>query len=478
MVFNSITFLLYFLPAFLLLYSLLGKPYRKLVILSFSILFYLWGAPRFLFGVLISTVLVFYLVRRMDASKTPLHRKILLMLSALISTGMLLMCMCTGHFTDPVRLMMISAEMNFTWWTGTLIPLGISFFTFDAISYSIDVYRKERQPLAKLQDYLTYLLMFPRLIAGPIMPFRSKADQLAERDEENVHASRLAGWYCFVTGLAKIVLLAAPLGHFADKAFSRDVLHLSAGTAWLGMLALSFQIYFAFSGYTDMASGLGRMMGYRFPKNFDDPYVSNSLSDFWKRWNVSLNQWMKLYLLTPLACIGRTSAGKSHLVAGTVFGATVLWYGASWNVFAWGAFHGFWLVAERIWLNRVYEYFKTGIPQLVKVLWVFAIVAHGWVFFRAESVEHALEYLRSLWTAGGTQTILPDNSFAFTTLLCIAGIMLGYSPKGKLLHEQLDAGRLTARKHLIIMVCTLILFALCISKISTQGIPSIVPFRF
>jgi hypothetical protein len=174
MVFNSITFLLYFLPAFLLLYSLLGKPYRKLVILSFSILFYLWGAPRFLFGVLISTVLVFYLVRRMDASKTPLHRKILLMLSALISTGMLLMCMCTGHFTDPVRLMMISAEMNFTWWTGTLIPLGISFFTFDAISYSIDVYRKERQPLAKLRDYLTYLLMFPRLIAGPIMPSAAK----------------------------------------------------------------------------------------------------------------------------------------------------------------------------------------------------------------------------------------------------------------------------------------------------------------
>ncbi|MCC6754293.1 MAG: MBOAT family protein [Saprospiraceae bacterium] len=477
MVINSIAFLFYFLPAFLLIYALLGKPFRNLVILSFSILFYLWGSPRFLLVVLASMALVFYLVRRMGASKNPLHRKLLLISSVLTSAGLLLMCMYTGHFTDPVRLMLKSAEMNFTWWTGTLLPLGISFFTFDAISYSVDVYRQERQPMSRLQDYMTYLLMFPRLIAGPILPYHSIANPMGDRVEEHQHAGRMAGWYRFVIGLSKIALLAAPMGNFADKAFSSDVHQLHSGTAWLGMLALSFQLYFAFSGYSDMASGLGRIIGFRFPKNFDDPYVSNSISDFWTRWHVSLNRWMNHYLLNPTDRYG-SNKWKSHLVSGAVFGATVLWYGASWNLLAWGVFIGCWLTVEWLWLNRLYARFKSGVPHVIKVLWIFTIVAHSWVLFRAETLDQAQEYLLRLWTAGGSQAIVPDPAFAITALLCAAWIVFGYNPKGKSLKELLDSGHFTMRQHLIIMFCTLVLFALCISKISAQDIPWLSTFHF
>jgi alginate O-acetyltransferase complex protein AlgI len=276
-----------------------------------------------------------------------------------------------------------------------LLPIGISFFTFHAISYVVDVYRRDATAQKSPVHAALYLLLFPQLIAGPIIRYRDIADQLARRV---VSLDGFAyGIRRFVIGLAKKVLIANVVAGPADQIFAMPPGHLSAPYAWLGVLCYTLQIYFDFSGYSDMAVGLGRMFGFRFPENFRWPYISETVQEFWRRWHMSLSTWFRDYLYVPLGG-NRVSPGRTYVNLVTVFFLCGLWHGASWTFVFWGLFHGTFLVLERL-----------GLADRVKSLWaplrhvyLLLVVMIGWVFFRAETLAGAVAFLKAMAGLGAT----------------------------------------------------------------------------
>ncbi len=348
MVFSSVSFLLYFLPIFLLLYTIASPAYKNWIILFFSVYFYSWGAPRFVFLLLGSTLLDFYLVRYMSQQIDSKKRKYLLMLSLSLNLGLLAVFKYANFFVENIQTILVASGSSSFAWTNIALPIGISFYTFQTLTYSVDVYRKVHAPLRSVKDYLLYIMMFPQLIAGPIVRFNTIADQIEHRVE--THQDKLQGFYRFCIGLAKKVLIANVLGEVVllllgeQPGISTNWASLNSSLAWYCLLAYTFQIYFDFSGYSDMAIGLGKMMGFSFPENFDNPYNSRSISEFWRRWHITLGAFMRSYLYIPLG--GSRVAKKSRLYVNLwlVFLLSGLWHGASWNFVIWGAFHGFFLV--------------------------------------------------------------------------------------------------------------------------------------
>src|ERR1700722_17942588 len=373
MVFSSIIFLLYFLPIFLLVYHLVGAKYKNFVILIFSICFYSWGAPRFIFVILFTTFIDFYLVRFMARSDKRLLRRSLLALSVSINLGLLFYFKYSNFFIENLNVLLSSAGFSELHWAKLILPLGISFYTFETITYVVDVYRKEHAPLHNFWDYQLYIILFPKLIAGPIIRYHELADQITDRKNYDTPDIKLTGFYRFIIGLGKKVLIANQLGQQADIIFATNYAHIDTVTAWIGILAYTFQIYFDFSGYSDMAIGIGNMIGFKFPENFNNPYTSQSITDFWRRWHMSLGRWMKNYLYIPL---GGNRAGKTRLYFNLwlTFLISGLWHGASWSFVLWGAYHGVFLVLERIFLLKIYA----RLGKLVSTIITFILVAIGW----------------------------------------------------------------------------------------------------
>ncbi|MBE0639866.1 MAG: MBOAT family protein [Bacteroidales bacterium] len=290
MVFSSAVFLLYFLPVFLLVYYLIDRKYKNYAILFFSIFFYAWGAPKFIFAVLISISANFYVVQLMHKLPDKPLQRLLLAISVIINLGLLVYFKYANFFLENINTLIEGICLgNPVHWTRIALPIGISFFTFQSLTYSMDVYRNVHKPLNSLGDYILYILMFPQLIAGPIVRFNWIADQINNRQETN--DDRLLGMYRFIIGLSKKVLIANVMGAEADRVMALDVATLDSTTAWIGILAYTFQIYFDFAGYSDMAIGLGRMIGFTFPENFNNPYVSRSITEFWRRWHITLGSW-------------------------------------------------------------------------------------------------------------------------------------------------------------------------------------------
>lgn len=317
MVFSSSIFLLYFLPIFLLVYHLVGKKLKNYVILLASVFFYSWGAPKFVFVILGSTIIDYYIVRRLYQSTNNSVRKKLLGFSIFINLGLLIYFKYANFFIENVNSFLHVLEFEEVGWTSVVLPIGISFYTFQTLTYSIDVFRKKHAPLEKLTDYLLYIMSFPQMIAGPIVRFSSIADELVDRKE--TIDDKLIGFYRFSIGLAKKVLIANVMAEQADLIFNSEYGDLSAANAWVGMLAYTFQIYFDFSGYSDMAIGLGRMMGFHFPENFNSPYVSGSISEFWRRWHITLGNFMRDYLYIPLGGNRVSSKSRLFLIYGLYF---------------------------------------------------------------------------------------------------------------------------------------------------------------
>jgi len=344
MVFSSTLFLLYFLPAFLVTYSLVGKKRKNWVILFASIFFYSWGAPQFVFILIGSTILDFYLVKQLFLSSEVRRKKLFLILSLVMNLGLLAYFKYANFFIENVNMALNSMGATSVSWTNVVLPIGISFYTFQTLTYAIDVYRGVHKPLDKLHQYLLYILSFPQMIAGPIVRFNLVADQIVERRE--TIDDKLFGFYRFCIGLAKKVLIANVLGHQAKEIMELPADQLTFITSWIGILAYTFQIYFDFAGYSDMAIGLGKIMGFTFPENFNNPYNSRSITEFWRRWHITLGQWMKDYLYIPLG--GNKGAHKFRLFFNLwfVFLVSGLWHGASWNFVIWGAYHGFFLILD------------------------------------------------------------------------------------------------------------------------------------
>ena len=406
MVFSSNIFLLYFMPAFFLVYFLMPRKTRNYVLLLASLIFYAWGAPEFIIQLIVSLIANFFIVRWMCKTEKTSAKKWLCALSIIISLGLLFFYKY-GNFT----MQNLNALLGLTGhaplsWKRIMLPIGISFFSFQSVTYTLDTYRGVNQPMKKLSDYMLYITMFPQLIAGPIVRYTDVADQIRQR--ESTMADRLQGFYRFVIGLCKKILIADVLGLRVDQMLGAAnidaaglsevvsrIASLDTGSAWLVALAYTFQIYFDFAGYSDMAIGLGRIMGFTFPENFDNPYTSRSITEFWRRWHKTLGAFIMNYLYIPLGgnrkgtfgsfCIIIVIAAIAVFLSGSWWvGAALgllavilvlvaifkpekrrnitteinrmdtmllggLWHGASWNFMIWGGLNGLGMVFYRFW---------------------------------------------------------------------------------------------------------------------------------
>jgi alginate O-acetyltransferase complex protein AlgI len=492
MVFSSILFLLYFLPVFLGIYYLLPYKLRNPWLLLASVLFYAWGAPDFIFIVLGSIVADFFLVKYIHTTGLKLKRW-LTAVSIVMNVGLLAYFKYANFFVDNLNSLLNQAGIIQVHWTAIALPIGISFFTFQKITYTVDVYRKVHAPLHRIGDYAMYILMFPHLIAGPIVRFNLVADQIENRHYNETMENRLNGLFRFVIGLSKKVLIANVLGAEADKVFAMDPATFGAGQAWTGIIAYAFQIYFDFSGYSDMAIGLALMVGFNFPENFNNPYISQSITEFWRRWHMTLGRFMREYLYIPLGG-NRVSTARMYINLWIVFFLSGLWHGDAWNFIAWGAFHGLFLVADRVFLLKLLE--KTG--KLPAILITFFISLVGWVLFRSETLTYAMDFLRSMFTfTGGAEPVILSGKFITILALAVAFSFMGVLKGNEAWQERVmrgwgdketggqgDRGKCKTKnakckmKNAWQLAFSLIFFLFCLAAIISTGFNPFIYFRF
>jgi len=473
MVFSSILFLVYFLPIFLLIYILIGNKYKNLFILFASILFYSWGAPKFIFIILISTIADFFIVKKLFLSKDDKTRKLLLIASLTVNLGLLAYFKYANFFVENINNLLQLFGANEVSWIKVILPIGISFYTFQTLTYSIDIYRKKHEPLEKITDYLLYILSFPQMIAGPIVRFSAISKQIVSR-EETVD-NKLIGFIRFTIGLAKKVLIANVMGEQADIIFSSNLSELSFGQAWIGILAYTFQIYFDFSGYSDMAIGLGRMIGFTFPENFNSPYTARNITDFWRRWHITLGEFMRDYLYIPLGGNRVSSQGRLYMNLWLVFLLSGLWHGASWNFVIWGAYHGLFLILDRLFLKEVLN--KLGAIPSIIITFFFTMI--GWVIFRLETVDEIKLYLSKLFSIEmkyDVEVILP---FYFTLSLAVIFSFLGSFGIGKKVIDFLfNKENYSNLSFGIMMTGSIVVFVISLGYLSSEGFNPFIYFRF
>ena len=473
MVFSSSLFLLYFFPVFLIVYYLMPRVAKNPFALLASIFFYAWGAPAFVFVVLGSILLDFYVVKWMDRSEGK-RKGWLLAASMTLNIGLLLYFKYANFFVDNVNSILGYFGMHAVHWTRVALPIGISFFTFQKITYAVDVYRKVHAPLKLVSDYALYILMFPQLIAGPIVRYNEIADQLVDRRANENIDNRLTGFFRFVIGLSKKVLIANVLGEEVDRIFELGGSEINSMTAWYGIVAYSFQIYFDFSGYSDMAIGIGRMIGFRFPENFNNPYISQSISEFWRRWHMTLGRFMKDCLYIPLGG-NRVSTGRMYFNLWVVFLISGFWHGAAWNFVIWGAFHGFFLIADRVFLLKVYK----AIGKVPSIIITYFIVLISWVFFRAETLSEAILYLKSMFAfKGGTDGVFFDTKFYSILIVAIFFSFWGGFKAIENWQERLFAEKQGNTTITLMVLFSVIFFVISLSAITSSGFNPFIYFRF
>ena len=424
MVFSSQVFLFYFLPATLFLYYAIPRRGKHLVLTLLSYFFYGWANPLFVVILTTSTV-IDYLCGLFIADRGPVwvarltgrtrvaaswqqplepvthggkpsrRQRVALVLS--IGSNLALLGFFKYFNFASDNLDALAALLSAPWLhldiaLRVTLPLGISFYTFQSMSYTIDVYRGRATALRNFVDFACYVSMFPQLVAGPIVRFSEIADQLAHRSHT---VTKFARGVAFVSvGLTKKILLANPCGQIADLAF--DAASVMTLDAWYGVSAYAFQIYFDFSAYSDMAIGLGLMLGFVFPKNFDSPYRSRSITEFWRRWHISLSTWLRDYLYVPLGG-NRRGPVRTYVNLLVVMLLGGLWHGAAWNFVVWGGLHGVLLAAERFRGPRAS---RRWLPDGVRIATTFVLVLFTWVFFRASDLPSALQYLKSMLALG------------------------------------------------------------------------------
>lgn len=473
MVFSSIVFLVYFLPVFLLVYYIADAKYKNAIILIGSIFFYAWGAPKFIFVILFTTLMDFYLVTWMDRIEDTRKRKLLLLLSVCVNIGLLFYFKYSNFFIENVNAALSVFGDKQIHWTKLILPIGISFYTFETITYVVDVYRKVHKPLKNFWDYQLYIILFPKLIAGPIIRYHELADQITDRSQNDTIDNKLTGFYRFALGLGKKVLIANQMGVVADEIFGSNFSELDTITAWVGSLAYTFQIYFDFSGYSDMAIGLAKMIGFKFPENFNNPYLSQSITEFWRRWHITLGSWMKNYLYIPL---GGNKVNKYRLYFNLwlVFLASGLWHGASWSFIFWGAFHGFFLVIERMFFGKV----LSKIGKLPSILITFLIVNFGWVIFRVEKIHDAFRYIKHMLLFNFNKELHFDNEFKTYFIIALVFSFFAITKYTKKIQEAIYFNTYTNTRHLIISLSSIVLFILSVSAITSSGFNPFIYFRF
>ena len=417
MVFSSTIFLCVYLPLVLLGYYICPKKGKNLFLLIVSLIFYAWGEPKYVFLMIFSILVNYVFGLLMDKHRENKKRlKLLLVISVIIDLGLL----SVFKYTD-----FIITNINSVFGAGfdllnIALPIGISFYTFQAMSYTIDVYRDDVRVQRNLIDFGMYITMFPQLIAGPIVRYSDVQDQLAERNVTTADFSE--GIMRFVVGLGKKVLLANQMGAVWTQIYALGG-DISALMAWTGAAAYTFQIYFDFSGYSDMAIGLGRMFGFKFPENFRYPYESVSITDFWRRWHITLSTWFKEYLYIPLGG-NRRGLARQALNLLIVWTLTGFWHGAGWNFVMWGLYYFAILFIEKLFLLKALD----KLPRLFRHAYALHLIVIGWVIFASDDVSVMLPYLGSMFGAngalGGMDVYTLLTRAALMVICCVASTEL------------------------------------------------------
>lgn len=476
MVFTSALFLFVFLPVFLLLYFLVPHNRKNLVALVASLIFYMWGAPMFFWLLITLLIANFYMVKTMHRSMDSRLRKTMLLGSLIINLGVLAYFKYANFFVENVNALFNLAGKDGITWVDVALPIGISFFTFQSITYTLDVYWKKHHPLQRIGDYLLYILLFPQLIAGPIIRFNTIADELKDRRKNFTADYKLNGLYIFVIGLAKKVLIANQVGEQVDIIFAQGD-SLSTYASWIGVVAYSIQIYFDFSGYSDMAIGLGKIMGFNFPENFKNPYTSESITEFWRKWHITLGAFMRDYLYIPLGGSRSANEYRNYLNLVIVFLLSGLWHGASWNFVIWGAWHGVFLTIERAFLAK----WLIKVPQLLRLAYTYFTVLIGWVFFRAETLPEAYHYLKTMFGKVNMESVQTIDIAKDFYIFLGVGLLFSFITLwavGKRLETFFFYTNYRTQQHLALSFSALLVFVLCVSYIASSGFNPFIYFRF
>lgn len=421
MLFSSMTFIYMFLPILCLIYFLSKKKFHNTILLIASLVFYAWGEPKYL-AIMILTIIINY-YGALFLEKYSKQKKVVLVLTILINLSFLIYFKYFNFiFATINNILNTHIDM-----LQIIMPLGISFYTFQSISYIVDVYRGEAEAQKDIYKLALFICLFPQLIAGPIVKYHDVNNQIENRD---VTFEKVAeGVKRFIMGLSKKMLIANTMGAIADKIFILSPESFGCNVAWLGAISYSLQLYFDFSGYSDMAIGLGLMFGFRFKENFNYPYISKSITEFWRRWHISLSTWFKEYVYIPLGG-NRKGEIKTIRNLGIVFLLTGIWHGAAWNFIIWGVLNGLLIIAEKILKIKTKPEEQKNEKLTIKILKHFYTIISFvllWVIFRAENMTYATKYIMNMFGLIKPQTI-QSNIFNFInnfdTFILVIGIIL------------------------------------------------------
>ena len=470
MLFSSITFLFIFLPLTLLLYYLVPFRMKNYVMLAASLIFYAWGEPVYIILMILSIILNYFcgqdIYEKRDNARA---MKMSLMFGVVMNLLILGFFKYYGLLMDTVNAI-LPIDIPYR---VLALPIGISFYTFQAMSYLIDVYRKEVKPQENILYFALYISMFPQLIAGPIVRYIDIEEQLKER---SINSTKFGeGAMYFIRGLAKKVVLANTFGSVYEQVAAMQMGSFSTLTAWVGAIAYAFQIYFDFGGYSDMAIGLGKMFGFEFLPNFNYPYIAKSITDFWRRWHISLSTWFREYVYIPLGG-NRCTPSRHILNLLIVWMLTGLWHGAQWNFMFWGLYYGVILILEKyLWGNKIEK-----LPSAVQHIYAFVLVLFGWVFFFSPTLGYAGQYLKVMFGIGANGIFDKQGFFMiFTNWLLIVIAILASAPRGyKLLKKITGCWQSEEVRAIVTCAVYIAMFLLCIAFLVTETYNPFLYFRF
>jgi len=429
MVFSSLLFLFIYFPIVLLVYYSSPIKWRNVILLLFNIVFYSWGEPIYILLMMVSIGIDYLLGLMLEKNRENTRKSKLIVISSIgFNIGLLIFFKYTDFIIENLSHIRGLEQLEPL---GLALPIGISFYTFQKLSYIIDVYRQESKPQKNFVTFATFVTLFPQLIAGPIIQYRDLDSQLEKREYKiEVFAS---GVTIFVVGLGKKVLLANNIGILWEVYQATNLQELSVVGAWIGALAFTFQIYFDFSGYSDMAIGIGRMLGFEFKPNFNYPYCARSITEFWRRWHISLSSWFRDYVYIPL---GGNRKGKSRWLFNIllVWMATGLWHGASWNFLLWGFYYGILLIVEKVFLTKWLE----KIPRVFSHFYTMFLVIIGWIIFAMEDIRMGLAYLGKMFGLGETSFIQEvDLYYLRNYMIMLILVIFGSLPLGKIVIKKM-----------------------------------------
>lgn len=470
MLFSSITFLFMFLPVTVLIYYLVPQKKRNIVLLIASLFFYAWGEPVYVVLMILSILLNFYCGKDIgEKSEDPLRRKRSLIFAVVMNVLIL-------GFFKYYGLLMETLNVLFPYeipYRELALPIGISFYTFQALSYLIDIYRGNAKPQERLLPFALYISMFPQLIAGPIVRYVDIEAQLQNR----VMSMRKfgQGLMYFLVGFAKKTVLANSIGALYTQISEQQIESFSVLTAWVGCLAFAFQIYFDFSGYSDMAIGLGKMFGFEFRKNFQYPYIARTIGEFWRRWHISLGTWFREYVYIPLG--GNKCPVSRHVLnILIVWALTGLWHGAQWNFLVWGLYYGILLILEKyVWGNVIGK-----LPKIVQHIYTIILVLIGWVFFFSPSLDAAMDYLGVMFGMGASGFLDRQGFYFLLThwllfLLCIIGSSMRGMNVLRLLTNSYENRRV---RQVAVCIVYIGMFLISLAFLVTESFNPFLYFRF